>query len=132
MPITLPFYRKFNKSARRASKKHNSAFYLEKFKILRKESKALINRKLEKHHTSVGDFMSSAIKPNQILYQLMLRKEGHRSPLERRWQKPLTSISLLRLRMRPRYPLMRLRHSTRGCPSLTAWCCVKMRSIRCS
>ena len=59
----------------------------------------------------------------------MLRTEGHRSPLECRWQKPSTRISLLRLRMRPRYPLMRSRHSTRGCPSLTAWCCVKIMEV---
>ena len=37
---------KRKESARPAAKKHNSAFYLEKFRILRKESKALINRKL--------------------------------------------------------------------------------------
>ena len=30
-------------------------FYLEKFRILRKESKALINRKLKEYHTSIGD-----------------------------------------------------------------------------
>ena len=41
-------------SARRAVKKHNSAFYLEKFGILRKESKALINGKLKEYHTSLG------------------------------------------------------------------------------
>ena len=47
---------KRKESARRAAKKHNSAFYLEKLsKILRKESKALINRKLEEYHTSLGD-----------------------------------------------------------------------------
>ena len=89
----------------------------------------LTNRKLEEYHTSLGDFMTSAIKPNQILYQLMLRTEGHRSPLGWRWQKPSTRISLLRLRMRPRYPLMRLRNSTRGCPSLIAWCCVKIMEV---
>ena len=46
---------KRKESARRAAKKHNSAFYLEKFRILRKESKALINRKLKEYHTSLGD-----------------------------------------------------------------------------
>ena len=58
--------------------------------------------------------MTSAIKPNQILYRLMLRKEGHRSPLEWRWQKPSTSISLLRLRMRPRYPFWCVYATRRG------------------
>ena len=47
---------KRKESARRAAKKHNSAFYLEKLsKILRKESKALINRKLKEYHTPLGD-----------------------------------------------------------------------------
>ena len=46
---------KRKESARRAAKKHNSAFYLEKFRISRKESKALINRKLKEYHTSLGD-----------------------------------------------------------------------------
>ena len=46
----------------------------------------------------------------------MLRTEGDRSSIEWRWPKPSTSISILRLRMRLRYPLMRLRHPTRGCP----------------
>ena len=92
----------------------------------------MINRKLKEYHISLDDFMTSTIKPNQILYQLMLRKEGHRSPLEWRWQKPSTSISLLRLRMRPRYPLMRLRHSTKGMSVLDSLVCAKMRSIRCS
>ena len=43
------------KESGRAAKKDNSAFYLEKFRILRKESKALINRKLKEYHTSIGD-----------------------------------------------------------------------------
>ena len=46
---------KRKESARCPAKKHNSAFYLEKFRILRKESKALINRKLKEYHTSLGD-----------------------------------------------------------------------------
>ena len=46
---------KRKESARRAAKKHNSTYYLEKFRILRKESKALINRKLKEYHTSLGD-----------------------------------------------------------------------------
>ncbi|PFX13002.1 hypothetical protein AWC38_SpisGene22959 [Stylophora pistillata] len=42
-------------SARRAAKKHNNAFNLEKFRTLRKVSKAWINRKLKEYLTSLGD-----------------------------------------------------------------------------
>ena len=66
-----------------AAKKNNSAFYLEKFRILRKETKALINRKLKEYNISLGD--SLKVKPNQTLYQLMLRTEGDRSPMEWRY-----------------------------------------------
>ena len=55
---------KRKESARRAAKKHNSAFYLEKFRILSKESKALINRKLKEYHTSLGD--SLKVDPKRV------------------------------------------------------------------
>ena len=44
----------------------------------------------------------------------MLYTVVDRSPLEWRWQKPSTSIFILSLRMRLRYPLMHLRRPTRG------------------
>ena len=47
---------------RRAAKKNNSAFYLEKFRILRKESKALINRLFEEYHASLGDSLKVNLK----------------------------------------------------------------------
>ena len=50
----------------------------------------------------------------------MLRTEGVRSPTQWKWQTPSTAISILRLRMRLRYPFMRLGHPTNGCPSLTS------------
>ena len=56
---------KRKESARCPAKKHNSAFYLEKFRILRKESKALINRKLKEYHTSLGD--SLKVDPKRFL-----------------------------------------------------------------
>ena len=95
------------KESGRAAKKDNSAFYLEKFRILRKESKALINRKLKEYHTSLGDslkvntkrfgsYFRHKTKSNSIPANAV-RTEGDRSLLEWRWQKPSTSISILRL-----------------------------------
>lgn len=46
---------KRGESVRRAAEKHNNAFKLEKFRTLRKNSKALINRKLKAYLTSLGD-----------------------------------------------------------------------------
>ena len=65
-------------SARRAAKKHNGAFYLEKFRILRKESKALINRKFKEYYTSLGD--SLKVNPKHFWGYFCLETKSNSIP----------------------------------------------------
>ena len=48
---------KKKETARRAARKHNTIHFLNKFKSLRRQVKALINVKLKDYHNSLGDYL---------------------------------------------------------------------------
>jgi hypothetical protein len=56
---------KKKETARRAAKKHNSEFYLKKFRLLRKESKELINNNLKEYIDTIWGFLER--KPQALL-----------------------------------------------------------------
>ena len=129
---------KRKESARRAAKKHNSAFYLEKFRILRIESKALINRKLKDYHISLGD--SLKVTPKRFWSYFRHKTKSNSIPANVTYGGRQISSGVEMAEAFDKYfyftfthapdvPLMHLRRLTRGCSSLTAWCCAKIRSI---
>ena len=120
---------KRKESARRAAKKHNSAFYLEKFRILSKESKALINRKLKEYHTSLGDslkvnpkrfwsYFRHKTKSNSVLANVTYGGRQISSGVE--MAEAFNKYFYSTFTHAPEVPLMHLRRPTVGCPSSTA------------
>ena len=129
VPGTPKNHVKMKESVRRTAKKHNDAFYLENFRMLIKESKAaLVNRlklKLKEYHTSLGD--SLQVNPKRFFNYFRHKTKSNSIPAHVTYGgrqistgEEMAEAFILRLRMRLMSPLMRLRHPTRGCPSLTA------------
>ena len=92
MPGTPKNHVKRNESVRRAAKKHNGAFYLENFRILRKESKALVNRlklKLKEYHTSLGD--SLKLNPKRFFSYFRHKTKSNSIPANVTYERPKIS-----------------------------------------
>ena len=130
-------------SVRRAAKKHNDAFYLENFRMLRKESKAaLVNRsmlKLKEYHTSLGDslkvnpkrffnYFRHKTKSNSILANVTY---GGRQISTGEMAEAFNEYFHSLFTHVPEVPLDAFTPPDEGMPVLDSFC-AKMRSKRCS
>ena len=136
---------KRKESVRRAAKKHNGAFYLENFRMLRKESKALVNRlklklKLKEYHTSLGD--SLKVNPKRFFSYFRHKTKSNTIPANvtyggrqissgEEMAEAFNEYFYSSFTHAPEVPLDAFTPPDEGMPVLDSFC-AKMRSIRCS
>ena len=143
VPGTPKSHVRMKESVRPAAKKHNDAFYLENFRMLREESKAaLVNRlmlTLKEYHTSLGD--SLKVNPKRFINYFRHKTKSNSIPANVTYGGRQISTGEVAEAFNeyfhslfthaPEVPLDAFTPPDEGMPVRDSFC-AKMRSIRCS